>query len=168
MVLIPKHPLPWHSAGVREIGDADGNVVQYTQDTIGAICLAVNSHDNMRNALLQLRPLVTGDAAAIIDAALGKIGLAVISATLEAANGPSGDLDALIATELQRPQMAFTGSLDAAMTLIPAGWRVAWSTAPSMIVTAELTSPDGGKAVTASCASIPLAICSASLMAMEG
>ena len=174
-MLSPKHPIPWHAAGNREIGDAAGNVVQYTQDTLGTVCLAVNAHDKMRSALTALRPMVSGDAAAIalIDGALGKVGLAVLSAALEAAQAPSGDLDAIIANELQRPQMPFTGSLDAAMTIIPKGWRVGWSaitalTGEDSVMIVELTSPDGTRTVRASNASIPLAVCAVSLMAMEG
>jgi hypothetical protein len=186
-MLAPKHPIPWHAAGNRELGDSAGNVVQYTQDSLGAICLAVNAHDKMRDALMQVSKLLGSEdfdisylrrALDIINAALGKIGFAALSSALEAAQAPSGDLDRAIANELQRPQMAFTASLDAAMTLIPAGWRVGWSAmttitapdspaiAPAMIV--ELTSPDGTKTVKATNGSVALAICAASLMAFEG
>lgn len=175
MTLTPHHPIPWHAAGNRELGDSAGNVVQYTPDTLGVICLAVNAHDKMRDALLQVRPFVTGEALAVIDAALGKIGFAALSSALETAQAPSGNLDLAIANELQRPQTAFTGSLDAAMTIIPQGWRVSWSIAttlagiedPAPIFLVELISPDGARSVKASNASVPLAICAASLMALE-
>lgn len=183
MVLSIKHPIPWHAAGNRELGDSAGNVVQYTQETLGVICLAVNAHDKMRDALSAIDSLLHGDGSAdeqirtIVREALGKIGFATLSAILEAAQAPSADLDRAIATELQRPQMAFTGSMDAAMTLIPPGWKASWSTAttmsgpndpqPAPSFIAELTSQDGLKVVKITSNSIALAVCAASLMAME-
>jgi hypothetical protein len=184
MALSIKHPVPWHAAGNRELGDAAGNVVQYTQETLGVICLAVNAHDKMREALLTVRECLrapdsidVNTARSVIDTALGRMGFAMLSSILESAQASSSDLDTAIANELQRPQMAFTGSLDAAMTIIPMGWRVGWSAMPTVaapefseaaqIMVVELTSPDGTRIVKASSISVPLAVCAASLMAME-
>ena len=168
MALIPQHPLPWHCAGNREIGDGSGNVVQYTTEALGLICLAVNSHEKLFTALNKIAGCLHGDGSGdeairqIVREATGRVGYAALSAALEAAQAPSSALDAAIASELQRPQMAFTSSLDAAMTLVPPGWRIGF-----VSTVAELTSPDGSRTVKASNTSTSLAVCAASLMTME-
>ena len=181
-MLCTKHPAPWHAAGNREMGDGAGNVVQYDQETLGVICLAVNAHDRMREVLVQISKIAAGlhhadndDAAqiqALVSVALGRVGLGVLVAALEAANGPDAQLDGMIADELQRAPMLFTSDMNAAMQLLPAGWSVHWTVTTALDCgqpkfTVDLTNPEIARTVKATAPSIALAICAASLMAME-
>jgi hypothetical protein len=126
-MLVPQ-PLPWTALGNREIADASGNVVQYTLENLGQICLAVNSHDAMVAALEKVEAWLAGSPDGdpgmrlAVSAALGKIGIAALVTKIEALAAPSAEADRAIARELKIPEAQYTTSMDAALHLVPPGW----------------------------------------------
>ena len=175
--------IPWTATGSREIADSNGNVVQYTTENLGMICLAVNAHANLLSTLvkvqdaLQASTYTVADNAGIIAmlvAASGRIGYAALAAQIEAASTPSPDLDRAISTEMQIPEMAYTSDLNAAFKLLPAGWAPTASTAQQLNpatnaveTMAVVTLTNGTKTVTGTSVLLPLSICAAALKAME-
>ena len=176
-------PLPWTMTGSRELADSNGNIVQYTHENLGMICLAVNAHANLLDTvakaqtMLQDSTYTVADNAAIIavlEAASGRIGFAALAAKIEASAAPSPDLDRAISVEMQIPEGAYTSDLNAAFKLLPAGWAPTASTMPQLnhetgetVQMALVTLTNGTKTVTGTSVLLPLSICSAALKAME-
>ena len=171
---------PWTALGSREISDGNGNIVQYTSENIGLICLAVNSHDKLFTALAKIMDLLHGDGSGdeeirkIVGEATGRVGFAALAAKVEAATGPSAELDREISVEMQIPEGPYTGSLDAAFRLLPDGWAPTASTAQKLdavtneVVTMAIVELRNGKqSVSGTSRVLPLSICAAALKAME-
>lgn len=187
MPLVPQ-PLPWSSTYGREIADGSNNIVQYTVANLGLMCLAVNAHDQMVQALdavdeyfIKNRPATeNGEAVwALAKAARGRIGPAVLAASIEGAAGPDPGLDQKIAVELQVPQALYTSSTDAAMSLVPKDWQFRVSTkdhsiqenslsppVPVQVCLVELLGP-GGRMVTGTHSQIAIALCAAAMKALD-
>ena len=176
-------PLPWTALGSREIADGNGNIVQYTPENLGMICLAVNAHSGLLDTVVKVQEMlqastytVADNAAvlALLATASGRIGFAALAAKIEGSAGPDAALDRAISTEMQIPEGAYTASLDAAFKLLPAGWAPTASSAPQLNPTTNIVETmavvsltNGAKTVTGTAVFLPLAICSAALKAME-
>lgn len=176
-------PRPWTSTHNREIGDANGNVVQYTQATLGTICLCVNSYDRLVSALAQIDDWLGEDRSsrtsddemrAAVREAIGIIGCEQLAVMIETLEAPSADLDRRVATELRIPEAPYTSSVDAAMSLVPEGWK--FSVGSSSVVnqatgetkmSMSITVFDDKRSVQASNANIACALTAAALRAVE-
>jgi hypothetical protein len=171
---------PWTALGSREISDGNGNVVQYTPENIGMICLAVNAHAKLYGALAKIMDLLHGDGSGdeeirkIVEEATGRVGFAVLAARIEAAPAGSHDLDRAISTEMQIPEGPYTSSIDAAFKILPDGWSPTASTIPQLdaatnevVNMAVVDLKRGDKSVTGVSRVLPLSICAAVLKAME-
>lgn len=124
-------PRPWKAVAHREIGDADGNVVQYTEANIGMMCLAVNAYDRLEAALAAVDEWLNSDPATrmsdkemrvALAQARNRIGLEALGAMVEGITQSTDEIDRKIAHELQVPELRYTSSIDAALSLVPPGW----------------------------------------------
>jgi hypothetical protein len=165
MAILQPQATPWRPLPNREIADADGNVVQYTQANIGLMCLTANAHKKLVDTLLALEPLLADkpDAVALIREATGRLGPAVIASMIEAETEGSPALDIAIANELQIPVALYTTSIDAAMTLIPDGKQCSFKPHEDGTMVATISESFVGIHK-----SLPCAISSASMRARAG
>jgi hypothetical protein len=175
--------LPWTVTAGRELGDGNGNVVQYTTANLGLICLAINSHDRLTGILGRVETWLRTDPAEraaeadildLISKATGRLGYGVLASKIEDAQEASPELDRALSVELQIPEAAYTSSIDAALSLIPEGWSFGFTNKeqvnpsagqPAHYAAVELKS--SGKTSAATSLSLPLAICAAALKTRE-
>jgi hypothetical protein len=182
MTLTPQ-PTPWTVLPGREIADGAGNIVQYTTENLGWMCLAANNHVKLMEMLGAVETWLRTPAAsrspedhllALISGASGRIGFAALASKIEDAAGPSPELDRAIANEMQIPEAAYTSSTDAALTLKPHQWSLSMDMReqinpatgqPASYTVVTLKYED--KAVTATSLTFQLAICAAALKTKE-
>jgi len=182
MALVPQ-ALPWTVLPGREIGDGNGNIVQYTQANLGLICLAVNAHDRLIGTLNQVETWLRSDPVSrcseaqlldLVSLATGRLGYGALASKIEDALSSSPDLDRAISVELQTPEAAYTASIDAALQLVPQGWAFGFTTQEqydpvhehnAFFMVVELKS--AAKTVTATSRALPLAIAAAALKTKE-
>lgn len=170
---------PWTALGSREISDGNGNVVQYTAENIGMICMSVNAHAKLYGALARIMDLLHGDGSddeeirKIVEEATGRVGFAALAARIEAATAGSHDLDRAISIEMQIPEGPYTSSLDSAFKLLPDGWSPTASTVQQLdaetnevVNMAIVELKNGKKSVTGTSRVLPLSICAAVLKAI--
>lgn len=180
-------PLPWTPTYNREIADGGNSVVQYTHANIGQICLAVNAYPRLLQALTLIESWVRvpaeeryGTETNVLDliaTATGRMASDALASQIESLDGPNGAVERAIAQALRVPEANYTGSMDAALSLIPQGWRysigsremarvdgggVAAGTAIVNLV--EVTTPSGGMICGAN-PSLPIAISAAAVRA---
>lgn len=176
-------PRPWTPLPGREIADGAGNVVQYTQGTIGQICLAVNSHDRLIDIVSQVETFFRTppkqrpsekEILTLLSGATGRIGYGALASKIEDAEAASPDLDRAISVELDVPEAPYTSSSEAARSLIAKGSRISdWEMdrlnpatgQPVTYIVVEIRS--GEQTCTATSITLPLAICAAALRTKE-
>lgn len=132
MTIFVPQQTPWTPLTNREIADAHNNIVQYTLENVGLICLAVNSHQKLMDMLVEVEDWLIGETNSSsgvhllekIRQATGRIGPEKVADLIKDAPGPSAALDRAISMELQCPEMPFTSNTDIAMSLTPPGWRM--------------------------------------------
>lgn len=172
MLPIPQ-PLPWHPLPNREIVDGAGNIVQYTQENIGVICLAINLHKTLMEAVLEVEKMTDNPAIIqLLRESTGRVGPQIVADMLSGAEFPSGDLDSAIAADLQIPIMDYTSSTDMAMALIPEDWSLSLhpgavdpETNRRMGMVVELH--NGDRKIVASHEVLSMAICTAAMRARQ-